>query len=58
MSVRLTTPDETLRNAKASIDAGFSELLLMIHTGDTPAKDVRKRAEEAAALLPRLRALG
>jgi probable F420-dependent oxidoreductase len=58
MSVRLTTPDETLRNAKASIDAGFSELLLMIHTGDTPAKDVRNRAEEAAALLPRLRALG
>jgi len=57
ISMRLTSPDETLAKAKATIAAGFSEILVMIHTGDTPARDLRKRAEEAAALLPRLRAL-
>ena len=57
ISVRFTTPDETLRSAKASIDGGFTELLVMIGGGNLPAADPRKRAEEAAALLPRLRAL-
>jgi len=58
ISVRFTTPDETLKNAKASIDAGFTELLVMMGGGAMPVSDPRKRAEEAAALLPRLRALG
>ncbi len=58
ISVRLGTPDETLKNAKASIDAGFTELLVMMGGGAMPVSDPRKRAEEAAALLPRLRALG
>ena len=58
ISVRFTTPDETLKSAKASLAAGFTELLVMIGGGFMPAADPRKRAEEAAALLPRLRALG
>lgn len=58
ISLRFTTPDETLKSAQASIDAGFTELLVMIGGGNLPAGDPRKRAEEAAALLPRLRALG
>jgi alkanesulfonate monooxygenase SsuD/methylene tetrahydromethanopterin reductase-like flavin-dependent oxidoreductase (luciferase family) len=58
ISLRFTTPDETLRKAKASLDAGFTELLLMMGGGAMPVADPRKRAEEAAALLPRLRALG
>jgi len=58
ISLRFTTPDETLKNAKASIEAGFSELLVMMGGGAMPVADPRKRAEEAAALLPRLRALG
>jgi alkanesulfonate monooxygenase SsuD/methylene tetrahydromethanopterin reductase-like flavin-dependent oxidoreductase (luciferase family) len=58
ISLRFTTPDETLKTAKASIEAGFSELLVMIGGGAMPVADPRKRAEEAAALLPRLRALG
>jgi len=57
ISLRFTTPDETLKNARASIDAGFTELLVMIGGGNMPAGDPRKRAQEAAALLPRLRAL-
>jgi alkanesulfonate monooxygenase SsuD/methylene tetrahydromethanopterin reductase-like flavin-dependent oxidoreductase (luciferase family) len=56
ISVRFTSPDETLKNAKAAVDAGFSELLLMIG-GPAPVGDPRQRAEGAAALLPRLRAL-
>jgi alkanesulfonate monooxygenase SsuD/methylene tetrahydromethanopterin reductase-like flavin-dependent oxidoreductase (luciferase family) len=58
ISLRFSTPDETLRSAKASIDAGFTELLVMIGGGNLTGADPRKRAEEAAALLPRLRALG
>jgi len=44
--------------AKETIAAGFTEILVMIAGGNMPAADPRKRAEEAAALLPRLRALG
>jgi alkanesulfonate monooxygenase SsuD/methylene tetrahydromethanopterin reductase-like flavin-dependent oxidoreductase (luciferase family) len=58
ISVRFTTPDETLRTAKACIDAGFTELLLMVGGGNMAAGDPRRRAEGAAALLPRLRGLG
>jgi probable F420-dependent oxidoreductase len=59
LSVRFTTPDETLKSAKAAVDAGFTELLVMIGGGAiAAASDPRNRAEEAAALLPRLRALG
>jgi probable F420-dependent oxidoreductase len=58
VSLPFTAPDETLRRAEASIDAGFTELLMMIGGGTARAGDPRKRAEEAAALLPRLRALG
>ncbi len=59
ISVRFTTPDELQRNAKAAIDAGFTELLVMAAAGgSTPAGDPRKRVEELAALLPRLRGLG
>ena len=58
ISMRLTSPEETLAKAKATIAAGFTEILVMIGGGNMPAGDPRKRAEEAAALLPRLRALG
>jgi alkanesulfonate monooxygenase SsuD/methylene tetrahydromethanopterin reductase-like flavin-dependent oxidoreductase (luciferase family) len=58
ISLRLTTAEESLEKARASIAAGFTELLVMIGGGRVPAGDPRKRAEEAAALLPRLRALG
>ena len=60
ISVRFTTPDELQKNAKAAIDAGFTELLVMAAGGmqSAPAGDPRKRVEELAALLPRLRALG
>jgi alkanesulfonate monooxygenase SsuD/methylene tetrahydromethanopterin reductase-like flavin-dependent oxidoreductase (luciferase family) len=58
ISLRFTTPDETLQKARDTIDAGFTELLLMIGGGGVPVGDPRRRAEEAAALLPRLRALG
>src|SRR2546422_703048 len=58
ISMRLTTPEETLAKAKATIAARFTEILVMIGGGNMPAGDPRKRAEEAAALLPRLRALG
>ena len=58
ISMRLTTREETLQKAKATIAAGFTEILMMIGGGNMPAGDPRKRAEEAAALLPRLRALG
>src|SRR2546422_4388870 len=58
ISMRLTTPDETLAKAKATVAAGFTEILVMIGGGGMPAGDPRKRAEEAAALLPRPRALG
>ena len=59
ISMRFTTPDETLQKAKETINAGFSELLVM--TGrlqNVPAGDPRKRVEQLAALLPRLRGLG
>jgi alkanesulfonate monooxygenase SsuD/methylene tetrahydromethanopterin reductase-like flavin-dependent oxidoreductase (luciferase family) len=59
ISVRFTTAEETLKSAKAAIDAGFTELLVM--TGavqNVSAGDPRKRVEELAALLPRLRGLG
>ncbi len=58
ISVRFTTADQTLKSARASIDAGFTELLVMMGGGSMPTADPRKRAQEAAALLPRLRALG
>ncbi len=58
ISMRMTTAEESLEKARASIAAGFTELLVMIGGGSMPAGDPRKRAEEAAALLPRLRALG
>jgi probable F420-dependent oxidoreductase len=58
ISVRFTTPDETLHSAEAAIDAGFTELLLMTGGAQAQTTDPRKRAGEAAALLPRLRALG
>ncbi|HKC89902.1 MAG TPA: LLM class F420-dependent oxidoreductase, partial [Candidatus Limnocylindria bacterium] len=58
ISMRFTTPDETLAKAKDTVAAGFSEVLVMIGGGNMPPGDPRKRAEEAAALLPRLRALG
>jgi alkanesulfonate monooxygenase SsuD/methylene tetrahydromethanopterin reductase-like flavin-dependent oxidoreductase (luciferase family) len=57
ISLRLTTPDETLGKAKLAIDAGFTELLVMTGGVQPQSADPRKRAEEAAALLPRLRAL-
>jgi len=57
ISLRMATPEETLKTAKASIDAGFTELLVMVGGGNIGAADPRKRAEAAAALLPRLRAL-
>src|SRR5947207_3693605 len=58
ISLRLTTAEETLAKAKETIAAGFTEILVMIAGGNMPAADPRKRAEEAAVLLPRLRALG
>jgi probable F420-dependent oxidoreductase len=58
ISVRFGTPDETLKTAKAAIDAGFTELLIMTGRAQPQADDPRMRAEEAAGLLPRLRALG
>ena len=58
ISLRFTTPDEILKNAKAAVDAGFTELLVMTGSGNMPAADPRKRVEELAALLPRLRGLG
>ena len=58
LSLRFSTPDETLKSAKASIDAGFTELLVMTGGGGVPAGDPRRRVEEVATLLPRLRALG
>jgi alkanesulfonate monooxygenase SsuD/methylene tetrahydromethanopterin reductase-like flavin-dependent oxidoreductase (luciferase family) len=59
ISMRFTTADETLRKAQDTINAGFTELLVM--TGgmqSMPAGDPRKRVEDLAALLPRLRGLG
>lgn len=59
-SLRFTTPEETLQKARATVAAGFTELLLMI-AGRGPGasqKDPRGQAEDVAALLPRLRALG
>jgi probable F420-dependent oxidoreductase len=58
ISMRFTTPDETLEKAKATIAAGFTELLVMTGGGNAPAADPRKRVEDLAALLPRLRGLG
>ncbi len=58
ISVRFTTPDETLKSAKAAVDAGFTELLVMTGGGNVPVANPRKRVEELAALLPRLRGLG
>jgi probable F420-dependent oxidoreductase len=61
MNIRLDGPDDTLARADAAVKAGFTELLVMIGTGVqnvSAAADPRKRAEAAAALLPRLRALG
>jgi alkanesulfonate monooxygenase SsuD/methylene tetrahydromethanopterin reductase-like flavin-dependent oxidoreductase (luciferase family) len=60
ISMRFTTPEETLQKARANIAAGFTELLVMIGPAmqNTPAGDPRKRTEELAALLPRLRGLG
>jgi hypothetical protein len=56
--MRLTSPDETLQKAKATIAAGFTEILVMIGGAYMPPADPREQAEAAAALLPRLRGLG
>jgi alkanesulfonate monooxygenase SsuD/methylene tetrahydromethanopterin reductase-like flavin-dependent oxidoreductase (luciferase family) len=58
ISLRFTTSEEMLRSAKAAIDAGFTELLVMTGGGNVPVADPRKRVEDLAALLPRLRGLG
>jgi len=58
INVTLDGPDATLAKADAAVRAGFTELLIMIGGASMPAADPRKRAETAAALLPRLRALG
>jgi probable F420-dependent oxidoreductase len=58
ISMRFTTPEETLEKTKATLAAGFTEILLMTGGAQGQSGDPRKRAEEAAALLPRLRALG
>ena len=60
INVTLDGADTTLAKADAAVQAGFSELLIMIGARGQamPAADPRKRAEEAAELLPRLRALG
>jgi probable F420-dependent oxidoreductase len=60
ITVPLGSADETLSRARASIAAGFTDLLLMIGARGqaTPAQDPRSRAEQAGALLPELRALG
>jgi probable F420-dependent oxidoreductase len=57
ISVRFTTPDETVAKTQAAVAGGFSEILLMTGVG-VPGADPRERAQEAAKLLPRLRALG
>jgi probable F420-dependent oxidoreductase len=59
INVTLDGADVTLAKADAAVKAGFSELLIMIGARGQamPAVDPRKRAEEAAGLLPRLRAL-
>jgi F420-dependent oxidoreductase-like protein len=59
INVTLDGADMTLAKADAAVKAGFSELLIMIGARGQamPAVDPRKRAEEAAALLPRLRPL-
>ncbi|MGW4488781.1 LLM class flavin-dependent oxidoreductase [Amycolatopsis sp. NPDC004368] len=48
------TPEETLREARTHLEAGFTDLVLMLPS----AGDTVGRAKEAAALLPRLRELG
>jgi len=60
ISMRLTTAEETLEKAQDALAAGFTELLVMIagRWQGASGKDPRKHAEDAAALLPRLRALG
>jgi probable F420-dependent oxidoreductase len=60
INVTLDGGDTTLAKADAAVKAGFSELLIMIGARGqaVPAVDPRQRAEEAATLLPRLRALG
>ena len=57
ISLRFTTPTRRSRR-RETIAAGFTELLVMMGGGAMPVADPRKRAEEAAALLPRLRGLG
>jgi probable F420-dependent oxidoreductase len=60
VTARLGADDETVQKAKAAVDAGFSDILVMLPSRpqDGAAIDPRKHAEQAAALLPRLRALG
>jgi F420-dependent oxidoreductase-like protein len=60
ITTRVTTAEETLEKTRASVAAGFTDVLLMIgaRRQAAPEEDPRTRAEEAAALLPRLRALG
>jgi probable F420-dependent oxidoreductase len=57
MNIRLDGDDDTLRRAAAAVKAGFTEILVMTGGASTPAGDPRERAERAAKLLPRLRAL-
>lgn len=60
ISLRFTSPDETLERAKEMIGASFTEVLVMIagRGPGAPQKDPRGQVEDVAALLPRLRALG
>ncbi len=52
--VRVEKDDDALRIGEAALRAGFSELLLFPFAG----ADLRSGVERAAALLPRMRALG
>lgn len=59
MNLALDGADATVAKAEAAREAGFSDLLIMIGGRSAPAGvDPRRRAEEAARLLPRLRAVG
>jgi len=51
--VRFSSPDEALRETETYLRAGFNEILLRIGGGP----DTRQQADDAVALLPRLRAL-
>ncbi|TME26558.1 MAG: LLM class flavin-dependent oxidoreductase [Chloroflexi bacterium] len=59
MNVIFDGADETIRKADAAVKAGFTEILVMLmNRREAGLSDPRKQAEDAAGLLPRLRALG